>query len=100
LEHAERVQRIVVDAESARKEMVRLMIACTHEKVILIQPSPGGVQIRTAKDLMSMLTDLILNSGEHIALWAEIEAKRCADVWRQQHDLDLEQSEQPPEEQD
>jgi hypothetical protein len=57
------------------------MTATSGDKVIVIETG-RGVVVRTASDLRGMITELIQNSGEGIAFWAEIEAKRVADVWR------------------
>lgn len=57
------------------------MTATTHESFMAVK-SGGGITIRTAPTLKGLITELILNSGEDVALWAEGEAKRCADIWR------------------
>ena len=57
------------------------MTMVTHEQFALID-SHRGLIVRTAPTLKELITELILNSGEEIALWAEGEAQRCADVWR------------------
>ena len=57
------------------------MIASTYEKFALVDTT-RGLTIRTANTLKDLLTELMMNSGEEIALWSEGEAKRCADKWR------------------
>ena len=41
-----------------------------------------GLTFRTSATLKGLITDLMLNSGEEIALWSETEGKRVADIWR------------------
>jgi hypothetical protein len=61
------------------------MTTSTYEKFAVIKPNIlGGLEIRTSPSLKELLTDLMVNSGEEIALWCELEGKRCADIWRAQ----------------
>ncbi len=41
-----------------------------------------GLTFRTAPDLKALITDLITNSGEEIALWSEGAGIAAADSWR------------------
>jgi hypothetical protein len=59
------------------------MTACTGELFAAID-ARRGITIRTAATLKDLITELMLNSGEEIAMWIEGEAKRCADIWRSQ----------------
>ena len=49
----------------------------------------GGLTVRTAPNLKALITELIENSGEEIAYWIEAEAKRVADIWREQERLSI-----------
>lgn len=54
-------------------------------KVVLIENNRHdfpGVTVTTAKGLREMFMDMAHNNGGEFAYWAEMEAKRAADIWR------------------
>lgn len=60
------------------------------DRFVMIQPSLAapnhGTFIRTASSLKELITDLITNSGEEIAMWSEEAGKVAADTWRKVHE--------------
>jgi len=43
-----------------------------------------GMSVNTAPTLKALFIDLVTNNGDEFALWAEGEAKKSADKWREQ----------------
>jgi hypothetical protein len=56
---------------------------CSGDSFACISARLGGMQICTAASLRELITELLLNSGAETAYWAETEAKRCAEIWRE-----------------
>jgi len=57
------------------------MRAISVDRFILIDAT-RGVDVRSARTMREMITDLLMSNGEETAFWAEGEAQRCAQVWR------------------
>ncbi|HEX4277465.1 MAG TPA: hypothetical protein VHZ74_19040 [Bryobacteraceae bacterium] len=59
------------------------MYSISPATVVLVEASGQSMRMRAGKDLRALVSDILLNSGDEFAFWAEEEARKAAAVWRE-----------------
>jgi len=64
------------------------MYSVNPAAVVLIESYHGSMTMRTGKDLRDLISEVLHNSGDEFAFWAEQEAAKAANVWRAANEAD------------